>query len=420
MKTKKRIEQALDNTSEKFSRSIKVRLYPNKAQTHICDNSFGIDRFVFNRALALKKSRWENHRENLSWIEISKMFTLMKKSEEYSFLNIGSRSVIEQSLQKLDRAYQNFFKLGMGFPKFKKKSISEDSFVLSDPSRIVGDKHMVLPKLGTIKIKGLRKFDGTIRNVTVKRNKAGEYFATFSIEDVEKKQKIKDENQIKKTVGIDVNLENYLTDSNGNRIENPRFKKFYLDRIKFYQRRLAKLYRKNPDKKANPNWKQSRKYREYKLKLARLFEKISNLKQDFLHKLSSSYVKNHDIIKVENLQIANMIRNHKLAEAIASVSWGEFFRQLEYKSKWHGVVLERVDANFTSKTCNVCGEINDNLLLSDRTWVCSSCKTEHVRDENAAKNIRNKTKSTGRGTVRKIGREIGALAQLNDSNKTIA
>jgi putative transposase len=405
-------------------------LYPNKIQKYICDNSFGIDRFVFNRALALKKSRYENHRENLSWIEISKMFTLMKKSEEYGFINIASRSVIEQSLQKLDRAYVNFFKHGSGFPKFKKKSSSEESFVLSDPSRIIGDQHISLPKLGSVKIRGLRKFDGKIKNVTVKRNKAGQYFATFSVADVKKTKRSHNKNTNEnekndrvetRSIGLDVNLENFLTDSNGVRVENPRFKKLRLDKIKLYQRQLSKLIRKTSQKEYSglPN--------VLNLNMNSKFpplDDIGNKKSDFLHKLSYGYVKNHDIIRIEDLQISNMIKNHKLAESIASVSWGEFFRQLEYKSKWHGANFEKVVPNNTSKTCSNCGEINSFLKLSDRVWTCIGCKTEHVRDENAAKNIlkkeavkRTRKIKTGKGIVRKAGR--GTLTQVapDDSSK---
>lgn len=383
--------------SEKFSRSIKVRLYPNKGQLRIIENSFGIDRFVFNRALALKKSRWENHRENLSWIEIDKMFTLMKKSEDYSFLNISSRSVIQHSLQKLDRAYVNFFKNGSGFPKFKKKSISEECFVLSDPSTVIGESHLKLPKLGPMRIRGLRKFDGRIKNVTIKRNRAGQIFATFSLDDVTKT--VRALSKERRSVGIDVNLENFLTDSNGTRVENPRFKKEFVNKIKFYQRILAKLHRKTSRNDCSDLPKnQSRKYRETKLKLARIFNRISNKKSDFLHKLSSDYVKNHDKIIVEDLQISNMVKNHNLAEAISNVSWGEFFRQLEYKSKWNGVEYEKITPHNTSKTCSNCGEINSFLKLQDRIWICEGCNAKHVRDQNAAINI---LKKSGRGTIRK-------------------
>lgn len=388
------------SADSKNRRSIKIRLYPNKSQIHVMENSFGIDRFVFNRGLHLKKSRWENHRENLSWMEISKMFTLMKKSEEYSFLNIASRSVIEQSLQKLDRAYQNFFKNGSGFPRFKNKNTSEKSFVLTDPSEIIGDKHIKLPKLGPVKMRGLRKFDGKIKNVTIKKNKVGQYFATFSVEDVEKIIAKGRLNKAKKSVGIDVNLENFLTDSNGNRVENPRIKKQYVDKINFYQRKLAKLYVKPKIK----NQSQSRNYRKTKHKLAVIFGKISNKKSDFLHKLSNNYVKSHDKIVVENLQISNMVKNHKLAESISQASWGEFFRQLEYKCHWHGVEFIRVSPNYTSKTCFNCGQINGELKLKDRTWKCQGCDAEINRDENSAKNILEKSKTktkTGRGTVRK-------------------
>jgi putative transposase len=232
----------------------------------------------------------------------------------------------------------------------------------------------------------LRNFEGRIKNVTISKTPSGKYFASFSVEDVVKVVK----SSFKRVVGIDVNIENFLTDSNGVRIENPKFKNELLSRVKFYQKKISK------SQKGSKN-------REYwRIKLNRVYEKINNRKHNFLHNLSKKYVKNQDVIIVENLKIKNMVRNSKLAESISNVSWGEFFRQLEYKSKWYGTRFIKIDPKFTSKTCSNCGLVNSELTLSEREWTCSGCQTLLNRDFNSAQNIKKK----GISSVLKIYGEI--------------
>ena len=358
-------------------RAIKIRIYPSKQQSELLSKCFGCDRWIYNKGLALKKERYEKYKESMSWLELSWKVTFWKQTEELSWLNEVPRCLFEQSLKKLDRAYQNFFKLGRGYPKFKKKSDNQ-SFTLSDPSRII-ENSIKLPKIGIVKLKGLRKFEGKIKNVTITMNKSGQYFVSWSVEDVPEVEKSIGNN----SVGIDVNLENFLTDSNGKRVENPKFKKQKINKIKFYQRKISK------------SQKGSKNRNKRRLKLAREYQKIDNKKKDFLHKLSNDYVKNHDIIKVEDLKIKNMVKNHKLAEAIINVAWGEFFRQLEYKCDWYGKTFIRINPKNTSKTCNKCGIINTRLTLKDREWTCE-CGEYHIRDKNSAVNI-----NKGKGIILK-------------------
>lgn len=352
-------------------RAIKIRIYPNKNQEVLIINSLGCTRFIYNKALNLKKQRYENFKENLSWVEISKMITFWKKTEELSFLKEPPSSCLIQSLRNIDKAFKNFFEGRSSFPKFKKK-FSNDSFTVSDLSRILGDNYIKLPKIGIVKIKGLRNFNGEIKNVTVTRNSSLQYFASFSIEDVEKVPT----KEAKRLVGIDVNLENYLTDSEGNRVENPKFKNSYKNKLKFYQRKLSKSKPK------------SRNREKWRLKIARLYQKIANKKQNFLHNLSHYYVKNHDVVVIERLVVKNMVKNKNLAESISNVSWSEFFRQLKYKSTWYGCQLIEVAPHNTSKTCSDCGVKNEELTLKDRDWKCLNCGSEHIRDFNSAKNIK--------------------------------
>jgi putative transposase len=360
-----------------YKRAIKVRLYPTKEQQVLLGKCFGCDRWMYNKGLAFKINRYKQFKQSVSWLELSWMLTFWKKTEELSWLKEVPRCLFEQSLKKLDKAYQGFFKLGRGFPKFKSKN-DKQSFTLSAPSNIVGNT-IKLPKMKPIKIKGLRKFNGKIKNITITKNKVNQYFASWSVEDVIEKVKLTKD----KVVGIDVNIENFSTDSNGLRTENPKFKNKVFDKIKFYQKRSSKCVKGS----------NNRKY--WNLKVAKEYQKISNKKQDFLHKLSSYYVKNHDVIVVEDLKISNMLKNHRLAESISNVSWGEFFRQLEYKSLWDGVEFIKVNPKNTSKTCSYCGKINTALTLNNRVWKCE-CGKEHVRDFNASLNIK------GRGTILKV------------------
>ena len=351
-------------------RAIKVRIYPTPEQKNTLAQVFGCCRFIFNKALTLKKERYEATKENLSWIEISRMLTVWKTEEATVWLATPPSSSLIQSLRHLDVAYQRFFKQGTGYPKFKKKG-NVQSFTVADPTKIVGNK-IKLPKIEAMVIRGLRKFTGDIKNVTVTKNRANEYFASWSVDDVE--PMTRPTTPVPKTVGIDVNLENFCTDSECLRVENPKFKKAKVNKIKHLQRVLSKKVKGSHGKE------------KARVKLAKVFQGIDNCKKDFLHKLSSYYVKNYDTIAIEDLQIKNMIKNHCLAESISNVAWGEFFRQLEYKAPWYGATVERKNPHNTSRECSDCGLVNKALTLKQRDWTCE-CGKHHVRDENAAKNI---------------------------------
>ena len=354
-------------------RSIKVRIYPNRHQENIINQSFGCVRLIYNKALALKKSRYENHKENISTLEISKMITFWKKTDEMSFLKKANAQSLQQALRHLDLAYRKFFKDKKGFPTFKKRSDNQSYSVVGNVK--IEDNKIKFPKLGLLKMKGLREFSGEIKTATLSRNKAGQYFISFCINDIFKVNKTKN---ISSSVGVDVGIKSMAVCSNGDTFISPNTLKEIENKLKFYQRKLANSV------------KGSRKFKTWKLKIAILWNRITNIKKDFLHKLSNNLVKNHDLIIVEDLRIANMLKNHKLAKAISNMSWGEFFRQLEYKCDLYGKNFVKVDARQTSQKCSNCGFVNKELTLSDRIWKCPSCHEELDRDLNAALNIKNK------------------------------
>ena len=354
-------------------RAIKVRIYPNKQQELMINKSLGCVRFIYNRALALKKSRYETYKDNLSTIEIDKMVTFWKKTEEMSFLKDANAQSLQQTLRHLDSAYKKFFKEKKGFPTFKKKSDNQSYSVVGSVKVI--DSKIQFPKLGLLKVKGLRKFEGQIKTATLSKNKCGQYFISFCIDDVVKSPKTK---EISSVIGVDVGIKSLATVSNGLTFVAPNTLKVFESKLKYYQRRQAKCV------------KVSNGFRKWKHKIAVLWNKITNIKNDYLHKLSLQLVKNHDLIVVENLKVKNMVKNSKLARAISNMSWGEFFRQLEYKSEWYGKHFIKVDPKGTSQKCSNCGFVNKSLTLNDRQWVCPECHSVLDRDLNAAINIKQK------------------------------
>jgi putative transposase len=351
-------------------RAIKVRIYPKREQIKHIEQSFGCARLVYNKALAFKKDRYDQHGDSIGFLELSKILTFWKRTEELSFLKNSNAQGLQQSLRHLESAYKKFFKEGKGFPKFKKKHDSQSYSVVGGVS--VVDNKIKFPKVGLLNCKGLREFSAEIKTATISRNKVGQYFLAWCVNDVEKKEKPK---EIRNPVGIDVGIKSMATASTGEKFESKNHLAEIENKLKYYQRRQAKCK------------KGSRAFKKWKYKVARLWKQITDIKKDFLHKLSLQLVKSHDLIAVENLKIANMLKNHKLAKSIQNMSWYEFFRMLEYKCEWYGVHFVKVPPHNTSKRCSTCGALNKELTLEIRHWTCSECEDGHDRDINAGKNI---------------------------------
>ena len=375
-------------------RAIKVRIYPNNKQKDLIHKSFGAARFVFNKALALKINRYENFKENISWMEISKMVTLWRKTEELSWLKEPSRSLCEQALRHLETAYKNFFKGTASFPKFKKKH-DKQAFSVDNSVKVV-DNCIKFPKMGLIKCRGLRKFSGKIKTSTLSMNKSGQYFISWCIDDVEKLP----QRSQNRRIGIDLGIVNFATMSNGTIIKNPKIHDKHSEKIKHFQRKQSK------SKKSGQNFK------KWKLKTAREWQKINNKKNDFLHKLSKQLVENQDVIVIEGLKVANMSKSAKgtieahgrnvkaksgLNREILKLSWFEFKRQLTYKSEWYGSQLIEVNPKFTSQTCPECGFISKENRKTQADFSCVKCGYADNADMIASLNILEK----GMGSVLK-------------------
>lgn len=361
-------------------KSFVYRLYPNKEQEILLAKHFGCNRFIYNWALNLRKESYEQSGKTISKFELNKMVTQLAKKEEYSWLQEVLSQSLQQSIQNLDTAYIKFFKEKTGFPKFKSKRTHRYSYRIPQNVKIDFEEHKVfLPKIKWVNIRVDREFEGQIKSATVKQLPSGKYFVSILVEDgkdYQTKKQIVHAN----AVGIDLGIKDFGILSDGTKIENPKFLRTKEQRLKVLQKRLSRK-----QKGSNNRNKQ-------RIKVAKLHEKITNERKDFLQKLTTKLVKESqfDTFCLENLNVSGMMRNHKLSKCIAEVSWCQFIEMLKYKCEWYGKNLVQIGQfEPSTKTCSHCGYKNTELTLKDREWICPVCNTYHDRDINAAINIKN-------------------------------
>lgn len=379
-------------------KTFKYRLMPTPTQQGSIDKHIGCCRFIYNLALETKQMAYAGNRINISGFDLMKQLPGLKT--EYEWLKDVSAQSLQQSIIHLDTAFTRFFKGHAGFPKFKKKT-NGGSFNAPQDVVVKENKLFISRFREGVNIILHRKIKGEIRQATIKRTPTGKYFVSILCETggaIKQKSAV----QEKTSVGIDLGINNFLVSSDGKQVNNPRFLKKSLPRLKYFHSK----YSKNKGKRT-----------QYRLR--RLYEIVANQRKDFLHKTSSELIKNHDTICIEDLNIEGMIKNHKLAQAITDVSWGEFVRQLEYKAEWYGKNIIRIGRfDPSSKTCSKCGSINKELTLKDREWTCV-CGEILDRDVNAAINIKNFAfRNYLSGTDRKNRNELPALAGVLTSEAT--
>jgi len=377
-------------------KSIRIRLYPDNEQKIYMNKLLGSSRFVYNNCLSYKIDQYNNHKKSVSYPEMGKYLTNLKKIEKYSWLKDNHSKVLQQSLINLDIAYKNFFINGNGFPKFKSKHNKQSCrFPIDAIGKIKGNRINIILKLKNIHFKCsvqderyLNKNQDLIKSGTLNKTKSGKYYFSILIDKPNKKIN----NPKNEIIGIDVGIKDFVIDSNGYRYENIKIKRNN-------QKKLNKLHKELSKKQKNSNNRE-----KSKIKLSKFYEKLNNKKEYYLHSVINQLLRENQTIVIENLNVKEMMKNKNLSKSIQELSLNEFKEILKYKSKWYDRNLIEIDRWFpSSKLCNICGFKNKELSLKDRKWICPECKTNHDRDINAAINIKNEGKRIFNIKENKIG-----------------
>ncbi|MEW6494732.1 MAG: RNA-guided endonuclease TnpB family protein [Cyanobacteriota bacterium] len=355
-------------------RAYKYRFYPTPEQEQLLRRTLGCVRLVYNKALHTRNQGWYERQERIDYKQTSAMLTSWKKQEDLQFLNEVSCVPLQQGLRNLQKAFANFWAGRAKYPNFKKKrsggsaEFTRSAFKWKDGQLWLAKCSQPLP------IRWSRTLpDGyEPSTVTVKLDASGRWFVSLLVDELT----IKALPQINKAVGIDAGITSLITTSDGQKVSNPK----HFKRLRYKLRQAQKALSRKVKGSLNRE--------KAKLQVARIHAKIADARTDFLHKLTTRLVRENQTIAVEDLAVKNLLKNHKLAQAIADASWAELVRQLEYKCQWYGRTLVKIDRWFpSSKRCGHCGHVVDQLPLNVREWDCPECGTHHDRDINAANNI---------------------------------
>ena len=363
-------------------KAIKIRIYPDKSQEQYIRNLLGTSRFIYNYMLSYKINEYQNNnKKSITYNQTSKKLTEIKN--EYEWLRNVHSKVLQQTLKNLDQAYKNFFKNNQGFPNFKSKKDNNQScrFPKDAISGINGNRINIIKQLSNIHFKCsrkdeiyLNKHQDFIKSGTLRKTKDNKFYFSILI-DRENDKKLPETN---KSIGIDLGIKDFVITSDNQKFENIKIKRNN-------EKKLAKLHRWLSRKdKGSKNREKSR------IKLAKFYNKLSNIKEYYLHSIANQLLNDNQVISIENLNVKGMLKNHNLAKSIQEVSFSRFKEILKYKAEWNNRQIVEIDTFFpSSKLCSCCGFKNSELTLSVREWICPDCGEVHDRDLNAATNIKN-------------------------------
>jgi putative transposase len=353
----------------KIVKAYKFRLYPTEEQKNKINQTIGCARFIYNKMLEDKINYYNKNKKSLN-------NTPAQYKEEYEWLKDVDSQALSQSHQDLNSAYRNFFRKNSKYPKFKKKGVKDTyrSCVVNNNIRIE-DEYLKLPKIGLVEIRMERKLPkgAVIKNVTVSKTKTNKYFASIQFEYEKEVEQV----QPKSYFGLDFAMSDFYVDSEGIKGNYPKFFRKSQEKLAKEQRKLSRMV------------KGSNNYNKQKRKVAKVYEKIANQRKDFLHKTSRKIANSYDVVCVEDLNMKAMSQTFKFGKSVHDNGWGMFVQMLRYKLKESGKYLIIADKFFPStKQCSACHNKKDEILLSERTYKCSSCGLEIDRDLNAALNLK--------------------------------
>ena len=393
-----------------MNRAFEIRLYPTKLQEQKLNQTFGACRFMYNCTLFQKQKAY-TEKLNISTNDIIKNI----KSENHWLKEIGSQALC-QSLNDLNAAYKNWFnslkkktKQKTKAPKFKKKHDKQsyrDSMMKKNIFELldIQNRKINVPKIGKITYRTGYNFEKysiiKVCNITLKKSKTNKYFCSICCE-CQEPEKLKQNDY---SIGFDLGLKDFLIDSDGIVIDNPKYFRKSQEKLAKEQRKLSHCI------------KGSNNFNKQKLKVALIHEKVKNQRKDFQHKISRQLVNENQVIVSEDLKPSNMVKNHKLAKSIADASFSLFCNMIDYKSKWYGRTYIKVGSFYpSSKLCHCCGYKNTTLTLSDREWECPKCHTLLDRDKNAALNILDE----GLKNLNKLGQGLSVEPIYTGSNRNL-
>jgi len=375
-------------------KTYKFRLYPNENQKVLIEKHIGACRFIYNFFLEYSTKAYKNTKTSTNVYDWMKELTKLKKTKKYSWLNEINSQSLQDSLFNLDKAYQRFYKKQTGYPKFKKKNKVKWSFSVPQYIKLeystnnIKFGYLFIPKFKKdpikVRIHRIMPVDYKIKTATITKTRTNKYYVSLVIEYQPQEKNISFVKVIPDGIGIDVGIKDTIVLSNGEKYNYPINSKKYDKKLKHLHKSLSRKYKSDQPRSKN--------FEKDRIKLAKTYEKINNIKENWIHQITKKLVAENQgsYFFLEDLNIRGMFKNHKLAKEIQFQSWYKFKEVLTYKSIWNGkqvISINRYEPS--TKTCSKCGYINNNLTLDDRYWTCPNCNSYHDRDINAAINIKN-------------------------------